>query len=134
LKSAIRHRQIAGVLDRAAKFGRSSILPHSSEYLPEVLGGEMADTSDLSGLDEATEILALPMRRWNDIVTMLNRYKKCCAGQRLTECLLPDPFGCIRQEWHVQRHLREPHQTNFGYSDCGFSPSYAEHISTGLGF
>ena len=33
----------------------------------------MADTSDFSSLDEATEILALPMRRWNDSVTMLNK-------------------------------------------------------------
>ena len=37
--------------------GPDLVLP--SEYLPEVFGGEMADTSDFSSLDEANEILAL---------------------------------------------------------------------------
>ena len=45
----------------------------SSEYYPEVFGGEMADTYELASLDEANEILGLMMRHWNTIARTLSK-------------------------------------------------------------
>ena len=46
------------------------VLP--SEYLPEVFGGKMTDTCELTGLDEANEILGLMMQHWNTIAAALH--------------------------------------------------------------
>ncbi len=43
-----------------------------SEYLPEVFGGEMTDTCEFAGFDEANDILGLMMRHWNTIVAALH--------------------------------------------------------------
>ncbi|PYU95512.1 MAG: YecA family protein [Acidobacteria bacterium] len=51
--------------------GPEVVLP--SEYLPEVCGGEMSDTCEVASLDEATDILALLMRHWNDIAHTLGK-------------------------------------------------------------
>jgi uncharacterized protein len=47
------------------------VLP--SEYLPEVFGGEMSDTYEFAGLDEANDILGLIMRHWNGIAASLHK-------------------------------------------------------------
>src|ERR1700676_4747189 len=44
-----------------------------SEYLPEVFGGEMSDTCEFAGLDEANDILGLIMRYWNGIAATLHK-------------------------------------------------------------
>jgi uncharacterized protein len=51
--------------------GPEVVLP--SEYLPEVCGGEMSDTCEVTGPDEANDILALLMRHWNDIAHTLGK-------------------------------------------------------------
>jgi uncharacterized protein len=38
-----------------------------SEYLPAVFGGEMSQTCECDGLEEANDILGLLMRHWNGI-------------------------------------------------------------------
>ena len=51
--------------------GPEVVLP--SEYLPEVFGGEMTDTCEFAGPDEANDILGLMMRHWNTIVVALHK-------------------------------------------------------------
>lgn len=51
--------------------GPEIVLP--SEYLPEVFGGETSDTHEFDSLDEASDILALMMRHWNDIAATLSK-------------------------------------------------------------
>ena len=56
----------------SALIADSEVVP-PSEYLPEVFGGEMADTCELAGLDEANDILGLMMRHWNTIAAALHK-------------------------------------------------------------
>jgi uncharacterized protein len=49
--------------------GPDTVMP--SEYYPEVFGGEMSDTCEFKSIDEANEILALMMRKWNVIASTL---------------------------------------------------------------
>jgi len=49
--------------------GPEVVLP--SEYLPEVFGGEMSETCQFAGIDEANDILGLLMRHWNTIAARL---------------------------------------------------------------
>ena len=44
-----------------------------SEYLPEVFGGEMSEAHEFGSLEEASEIIALLMRHWNDIAATLSK-------------------------------------------------------------
>jgi uncharacterized protein len=44
-----------------------------SEYLAEVLGGDMAEVCEFEGIEEADEMLGLLMRHWNHIVTTLGK-------------------------------------------------------------
>ena len=55
----------------SALIAGSEVVP-PSEYLPEVFGGEMADTCEFAGLDEANDILGLMMRHWNTIAAALH--------------------------------------------------------------
>jgi uncharacterized protein len=59
----------------------------SSEYYPEVFGGEMSDTYEFASLDEANEILGLMMRHWNTIARTLNK------GEVYVPLLLEDEDG-----------------------------------------
>jgi uncharacterized protein len=68
------------------------VLP--SEYLPEVFGGEMSDTCEFAGLDEAQDILGLIMRHWNSIATTLH------TGDAHLPILLEDDNGvCQGSDW-----------------------------------
>jgi uncharacterized protein len=49
--------------------GPGTVMP--SEYYAEVFGGEMSDACEFGSLDEASEILGLMMRHWNDIAGTL---------------------------------------------------------------
>jgi uncharacterized protein len=49
--------------------GPEIVMP--SEYLPEVFGGEMSDAHEFGSPEQASDILALLMRRWNDIAATL---------------------------------------------------------------
>jgi uncharacterized protein len=51
--------------------GPDTVMP--SEYYPEVFGGEMSDTCEFHGIDEANEILNLMMRQWNKIASTLHK-------------------------------------------------------------
>jgi uncharacterized protein len=42
-----------------------------SEYYPEVFGGEMSETCEFGGVEEANDILALMMRHWNTIAATI---------------------------------------------------------------
>src|ERR1700693_5864212 len=56
----------------AAPIAGPDVIP-PSEYLPEVFGGEMSDTCEFAGLDEANEILGLIMQHWNGIAATLHK-------------------------------------------------------------
>ena len=43
-----------------------------SEYLPEVFGGEVSDTCEFAGLDEANDIFGLMMQHWDTIAAALH--------------------------------------------------------------
>ena len=49
--------------------GPETVMP--SEYLPEVLGGEMSNVAGFASHDEANEFFALMMRHWNTIADTL---------------------------------------------------------------
>jgi uncharacterized protein len=49
--------------------GPEAVIP--SEYLPEVLGGEMSNTSGFANRGEANEFFGLVMRHWNTIAGAL---------------------------------------------------------------
>ena len=51
--------------------GPEVVLP--SEYLPVVFGGQLSDTCEFDGLDEANEMLGLIMRHWNGIAETLDK-------------------------------------------------------------
>ena len=103
-------------LDRLAAFLRKSKSPHAmnieevdgffaaliagpevvqpSEYLPEVFGGEMSDTCNFAGLEEANDILALITRHWNGIAATLHK------GDVYLPLLLEDDNGvCLGTDW-----------------------------------
>ncbi len=65
--------------------GPDLVMP--SDYLPEVLGGEMSDACEFGSLDHANEILGLLMRHWNDIAATLH------AGEFHVPLLLEDEHG-----------------------------------------
>lgn len=65
-----------------------------SEYLPEVFGGEMWDTCEFAGFDEANDILGLIMRHWNGIAATLHK------GDVHMPILLEDDNGvCQGSDW-----------------------------------
>jgi uncharacterized protein len=65
-----------------------------SEYLPEVFGGEMAETCAFETLDQTRDILGLVMRHWNSIATTLDR------GDVHLPLLLEDANGvCQGNNW-----------------------------------
>ena len=72
--------------------GPENVMP--SEYYSEVFGGEMSDTCDFRGLDEANEILGLLMRQWNGIAgTLFN-------GEVYGPLLLEDEDGvALGSDW-----------------------------------
>ena len=49
--------------------GPETVMP--SEYMPELLGGEMSETCEFDSLDEANETLGLMMQHWNTIAETL---------------------------------------------------------------
>jgi uncharacterized protein len=51
--------------------GPEVVLP--SAYLPEVFGGEMSESCEFAGLDEANDVLGLMMRHWNTIAGTLHK-------------------------------------------------------------
>jgi uncharacterized protein len=65
--------------------GPEIVMP--SEYLPEVLGGEMSDSHEFGSLEDAEGILALLMRHWNDIAATLSK------GEVYLPVLLEDENG-----------------------------------------
>jgi len=72
--------------------GPEMVLP--SEYLPEVFGGEMSDTCEFAGLDQANDILGLIMRHWNGIAATLHK------GDVYLPILLEDDNGvCQGSDW-----------------------------------
>src|SRR5450432_1485587 len=65
-----------------------------SEYLPQIFGGELSETCEFEGIDEANEILGLIMRYWNGIASTLN------TGDIHLPCLLEDDTGfCKGNDW-----------------------------------
>ncbi len=65
-----------------------------SEYLPQVLGSDLPEAREFSGLDEANEILGLILRHWNGIAATLHR------GDPHLPVLLEDAHGvCQASEW-----------------------------------
>jgi uncharacterized protein len=77
----------------AALIAGPEVVP-PSEYLPEVFGGEMSDTCEFTGLDEANDILGLIMRHWNVIAATLHR------GDVHLPLLLEDDKGvCQGSDW-----------------------------------
>src|SRR5271167_4767791 len=77
----------------AALIAGPEVVP-PSEYLPEVFGGEMSDTCEFSGLDEANDILELIMRHWNGIAATLQK------GDVHLPILLEDDNGvCQGRDW-----------------------------------
>lgn len=54
----------------AALIAGPEVVP-PSEYLPEVFGGDMSQTCEFTGIDQANEILGLMMRHWNTIAATL---------------------------------------------------------------
>ena len=65
-----------------------------SEYLPEVFGGEVSDTCEFAGLDEANDILGLMMRHWNTITAALHK------EDVYLPILLEDETGvCLGNNW-----------------------------------
>ena len=89
--------------------GPEVVLP--SEYLPEVCGGDMSDTCEVASLDEATDILSLLMRHWNDIAHTLGKDEVyvpllledenwCDARQRLGS-------GVLAGSWPASRWVED---------------------------
>src|SRR5437899_2185044 len=77
----------------AALIAGPEVVP-PSEYLPEVFGGEMLDTCEFTGLDEANAILGLIMRHWNGIAATLHK------GDVHLPILLQDDNGvCQGSDW-----------------------------------
>jgi uncharacterized protein len=77
----------------AALIAGPDVIP-PSEYLPEVFGGEMSDTCEFAGLDEANEILGLIMQHWNGIAATLHK------GDVHLPVLLDDNDGvCRGNDW-----------------------------------
>lgn len=77
----------------AALIAGPEVVP-PSEYLPEVFGGEMWDTCEFAGLDEANDILGLIMRHWNGIAASLHK------GDVHLPLLLEDAQGmCQGSDW-----------------------------------
>jgi uncharacterized protein len=77
----------------AALIAGPEVVP-PSEYLPEVFGGEMSDTCEFAGLDEANDILGLIMRHWNVIAATLHK------GDVYLPLLLEDDNGvCQGSDW-----------------------------------
>ena len=82
--------------------GPEVVLP--SEYLPEVFGGEMTDTCEFDGLDEANDILGLMMRHWNTIVAALHK------EDVYLPILFEDENGvCLGNNWARWVHTRSRH-------------------------
>ncbi len=77
----------------AALIAGPEVVP-PSEYLPEVFGGEMSETCEFAGLDEANDILGLIMRHWNGIAATLAK------GDVHLPVLLEDDNGvCQGSNW-----------------------------------
>ena len=89
--------------------GPDLVLP--SEYLPEVFGGEMADVSDFSSLDEANEILALLIRHWNDIASTLNK------DDVYVPLLLEDENGVTHGNDWARGFVRGMHMCHDGWAE-----------------
>jgi len=72
--------------------GPDLVMP--SEYLPEVFGGEMSESCEFGGLDEANEILGLMMRHWNTIAATLLK------GEPYVPLLREDESGVVHgNDW-----------------------------------
>lgn len=56
----------------AALIAGPEVVP-PSEYLPEVFGRAMSETSAFETFDQARDVLGLIMRHWNSIATTLNK-------------------------------------------------------------
>ena len=79
----------------AALIAGPEVVP-PSEYLPKVFGGEMSNTCEFAGLDEANDILGLIMRHWNGIAAALAK------GDVHLPVLLEDVNGvCQGSDWSV---------------------------------
>jgi uncharacterized protein len=77
----------------AALIAGPEVVP-PSEYLPEVFGGDMSDTCEFAGLDEANDILGLILRHWNGIAATLHK------GDVHLPILLEDDNGvCQGSDW-----------------------------------
>jgi uncharacterized protein len=77
----------------AALIAGPEVVP-PSEYLPDVFGGEMSDSCEFAGLDEANEILGLIMQHWNGIAATLHK------GDAYLPILLEDDNGlCRGNDW-----------------------------------
>ena len=77
----------------AALIAGPEVVP-PSEYLPKVFGGEMSNTCEFAGLDEANDILGLIMRHWNGIAAALAK------GDAHLPVLLEDVNGvCQGSDW-----------------------------------
>ena len=89
--------------------GPETVVP--SEYLPEVFGGGMAETSEFDSLDEANEILGLMMRHWNDIAAMLNK------GEVYVPLLLEDENGVTHGNDWARGFVRGMHMCHDGWAE-----------------
>lgn len=77
----------------AALIAGPEVVP-PSEYLREVFGGEISDTCEFSGLDEANQVLGMLMRHWNVIASTLH------SGDVYLPMIFEDNNGvCRGNDW-----------------------------------
>ena len=89
--------------------GPEIVMP--SEYYREVFGGEMADTCEFGGLDEANDILGLMMRHWNDIASTLHK------GEVYVPLLLKAEDGVAHGNDWARGFMRGMHMRHEGWSE-----------------
>ena len=88
--------------------GPEPVMP--SEYHPEVFGGDMSDTCEFRGVDEANEILSLMMRHWNTIAATLLK------GEVHVPILLDDENGVEHANDWARGFMRGMHMRHDGWA------------------
>src|SRR5439155_15080891 len=89
--------------------GPENVMP--SEYLPEVLGGEMGEACEFEDIDEVNEILALLMSHWNTIAGTLFK------GEPYIPLLMKDENGAVHGNDWALGFMRGVHLRHDGWAE-----------------
>jgi uncharacterized protein len=88
--------------------GPEAVMP--SEYLPEILGGDLSKASVFTSPEEADEIMSLMMRHWNSIAETLLK------GEVYIPLLLEDEDGVAHGNDWARGFMRGMHMRHDGWA------------------